>query len=74
MRRFGKLYNVHYVCDLLKQLGYSFQKARFVSDHLDEDRRRIWLEQTWPRIQREARAVGAWLLADSFTGGPSDRG
>lgn len=62
MRRFGKLYNVHYVCDLLKQLGYSFQKARFVSDHLDEDKRRIWLEQTWPRIQREARAVGAWLL------------
>jgi transposase len=61
-QRFGKLYNVHYVCELLKQLGYSFQKARFVSDHLDAAKRRVWLEQTWPGIQRQARAAGGLLL------------
>ena len=34
-REFGVLYNRHYVCTLLHDLGFSFQKARFVSDHLD---------------------------------------
>ena len=34
--RFGVAYHPHYVCELLDQLGFSFQKARFVSDHLDE--------------------------------------
>ncbi len=29
-------YMRYYVCDLLRNLGYSFQKAHFVSDHLDE--------------------------------------
>jgi transposase len=30
-QRFGKVYNVHYVSELLKNLGFSFQKARFAS-------------------------------------------
>ena len=38
-REFGKLYNVHYVSELLKNLGFSFQKARFISGHLDGERR-----------------------------------
>jgi transposase len=61
-QRFGKVYNVHYVCELLKNLGFSFQKARFVSDHLDEAKRREWLQQTWPQIQKQAKAAGALLL------------
>jgi transposase len=39
-REFGALYNRYYVCELLRNLGFSFQKARFVSDHLDEEARR----------------------------------
>ena len=35
--RFGVFYNVFYIAQLLKNLGFSFQKAAFVSDHLDED-------------------------------------
>lgn len=62
MREFGKLYNVHYVSELLKGLGFSFQKARFISGHLDEARRREWLAQTWPQILRQARAVGGLIL------------
>jgi transposase len=44
-REFGVLYNAHYVCALLKSLGFSYQKARFVSDHLDETERFVWLKQ-----------------------------
>jgi transposase len=33
-REFGRLYNHHYLATLLHNLGYSYQKARFVSDHL----------------------------------------
>jgi transposase len=42
-REFGVLYNRYYVCELLRNLGFSFQKARFVSDHLDEAKRQSWL-------------------------------
>jgi transposase len=61
-RAFGQLYNAHYVCTLLRNLGFSFQKARFVSDHLDEARRRMWLQEEWPALVRQARQRGALLL------------
>lgn len=61
-REFGHLYNAHYVCTLLHNLGFSYQKARFVSDHLDTERRRVWLTETWPGIVRLARQRGALLL------------
>jgi len=61
-REFGQLYNAHYICTLLRNLGFSYQKARFVSDHLDEERRQVWLEQEWPTILRRARATGSLLL------------
>jgi transposase len=35
-RRFGVENHPQYICALLDTLGFSFQKARFVSDHLDE--------------------------------------
>ena len=37
--RFGVFYNVFYIAQWLKNLGFSYQKAAFVSDHLDEDKR-----------------------------------
>ena len=43
-REFGVLYNRQYVCTLLHNLGFSFQKARFVSDHLDAAKRLAWLQ------------------------------
>ncbi len=61
-REFGVLYHVHYVAELLKNLGFSYQKARFVSDHLDEARRAHWRTVEWPAILREARRRGALLL------------
>lgn len=61
-QRFGVLYNRFYVAELLHNLGYSFQKARFVSDHLDETRRQDWLQREWPQILREAKQRGALIL------------
>jgi transposase len=61
-RQFGRLYNVHYLAAFLRNLGFSFQKARFVSDHLDPERRRVWREREWPTILQRARAQGALVL------------
>lgn len=61
-RAFGQCYNIHYLCTLLHNLGFSYQKARFVSDHLDEERRRVWIQEEWPAILRQARQRGALLL------------
>jgi transposase len=61
-REFGRLYNHHYLATLLRNLGFSYQKARFVSDHLDPERRRVWREETWQAILAEAQRRDALLL------------
>jgi transposase len=64
-REFGVLYNRHYVCTLLSNMGFSFQKARFVSDHLDAAKRLAWLQDKWPAIIRAAkRGKGLILFED----------
>ena len=64
-REFGVLYNRQYVCTLLHNLGFSFHKARFVSDHLNAATRLAWLEQKWPTILRAAtRRKGLILFED----------
>jgi transposase len=64
-REFGVLYNRPYVCTLLHNLGFSFQKARFVSDHLDAAQRLAWLQDKWPVLFRAAqRCKGLILFED----------
>ena len=48
--RFEVFYNVFYLAQLLKHLGFSYQKAAFVSDHLNEEKRHAWCTTTWPQI------------------------
>lgn len=60
--RFAVLYDVFYIAQLLKNLGFSWQKAAFVSDHLDEAQRRNWRAYIWPKALRLARQQGALLL------------
>lgn len=62
LHTFGVQYHPHYICALLKQLGFSFQKARFASDHLNEAARAEWEEQTWPAIVRLAQEKDAMIL------------
>lgn len=69
-QKFGVLYNRMYakgtfsVCALLKGLGYTFQKAKFVSDHIDEAKRGTWRKEIWPKILSDAtrcrRAARKW--------------
>jgi hypothetical protein len=61
-RRFGVEYHPHSICTLLKNLGFSYQKARFVSDHLNEAQRLEWRQKRWPQIVRQARQRQALLL------------
>jgi len=61
-REFGVLYSRQYVTELLHNLGFSYQKARFVSDHLDEAKREHWRTAEWPAILQAARRRGALLL------------
>jgi transposase len=60
--RFSVLYSVHYIAELLKNMGFSYQKAKFVSDHLNEEKRAQWLEETWPKIIALAKEKNAYLL------------
>lgn len=65
-RRFGVRYNPRYLSGLLKRLGLSYQKARFISDRSDEvayeRTRRQWRDETWPRLVQQAKATGAVIL------------
>ena len=61
-RQFGVEYHPHYICALLHNLGFSYQKARFVSDHLDEAKPLEWCQRTWPTVLRRARQRKALLL------------
>jgi transposase len=60
--RFGVFYNVFYIAQLLKNLGFSYQKAAFVSAHLDAGTRTAWCTTTWPQILRLAKERQALLL------------
>ena len=62
LREFKVMYNVQYVATLLHSLGFSFQKARFVSDHLDALARATWMTTTWPVWRDQAQAAGGLLL------------
>jgi transposase len=62
MQKFHVLYNRFYVCELLRNLGFSYQKARFVSDHLDADARQRWMESEFPGILHQAKQWNASLF------------
>ena len=61
-QKFQVLYNRFYICELLHHLGFSHQKARFVSDHLDEAARQRWVQEEWPKILAQAQQLGASLF------------
>jgi transposase len=60
--KFKTFYSVAYIAQLLKNMGFSFQKAKFEASHLDEKKRQDWLETTWPEIQKKAKKLGAYIL------------
>ncbi len=61
-RHFGVAYHPHSIATLLKNMGFSYQKARFVSDHLNEAKRLEWRHTRWPKMLRQAKQRKALLL------------
>jgi transposase len=59
---FGVEYSVYYIPQLLKNMGFSYQKAKFVADHKDAEKRKEWLEQKWPEILKLAKKKNAYIL------------
>jgi hypothetical protein len=61
-RHFGVAYHPHYIATLRKNMGFSSQKARVVSDHLNKAKRLEWCQSRWPKILRQAKQRRALLL------------
>jgi transposase len=61
-REFGKYYSVKYIADLLKGMEFSYRKAKFESDHLDDEKRAEWLKKTWPEIVELAGRKNAVIM------------
>ena len=45
--KYGVFYSIHYISQILKNMGFSYQKARFSPDKGDPKQRREWLEVIW---------------------------
>jgi transposase len=64
--KFEVRYNLNYLSSLLKKLGFSYQKARFISDRQEEEKylaaRKEWLEKTLPAIIDKAKAENSVVL------------
>jgi transposase len=61
-RHFGVAYHPPSIATLLKNLGFSYQKARLVSAHLNEAKRLEWRHTRWPKILHQAKQRKALLL------------
>ena len=64
LRHFDVEYSAYYVAELLKNLGFSYQKAHFTSDHLDDvaPEQEAWKRRKWPEIRQLAKEKKAWIV------------
>lgn len=62
LAKWGVFYSVHYLSQLLKNLGFSYQKAAFVAAAQDMEKRENWIKNQWPAILRQAKRKAAYLL------------
>jgi transposase len=60
--RFGVSYSGHYISQLLKNMGFSYQKAKFEAAKKDAEKRQEWLQEKWPGILALARKKNAYIL------------
>lgn len=87
-KEFNVSYNPRYLCDLLKKMGLSYQKAKFVSDRLDDEehlkKRKEWDEEKWPEILDKAKKMKGLIFFEdevsfaqwgslSYTWGPKGK-
>ena len=61
-QKFGVYYSARYLSELLKNIGFSYQKATFVGDKRDEKARKKWLKKQWPEILEVAKKKDAHIF------------
>lgn len=59
---FGVNYSCFYLATLLKNMGYSYQKATFVSAKRDHEIRKVWITKIWPQVLKEAERKNSYIL------------
>lgn len=65
LQQFNVFYNVHYISELLKNMGFSYQKARFAvggKNPNNATKRQQWIEHTWPEALKLAKEKSAYLF------------
>ncbi|KPA13267.1 Transposase, partial [Candidatus Magnetomorum sp. HK-1] len=60
--KFKVFYSVYYISQLLKDMGFSFQKGKFEAAKIDPEARKEWEEKTWPKISKEAKEKNAHIM------------
>lgn len=63
-QRFGVFYAVRYISELLKNMGLSYQKARFETGggEANKEKREEWIKTVWPDIYALAKRKKAYIL------------
>ena len=61
-REFGVKYSIKYIPELMKRLGFSWQKARFEAILADAKKRADWVSHDWPLILAKAKKSRSYLL------------
>lgn len=61
-KKYNVLYSVFYIAQLLKNMGFSFQKAKFSADKKDPEKRKEWLTNVWPEVIKCADERNAHIL------------
>lgn len=61
-KNFKVSYSVKYLSELLKDMGFSYQKAAFIATKRDEKMRRKWLQEKWPEILGLSRKKNTHIL------------
>lgn len=64
LEKFKVFFSVAYIAELLKNMGFSFQKAKFEAarSEKNEAERKKWTEETWPKILEFAEKKDAHVL------------
>jgi transposase len=62
LEKFGVFYSARYLSELLKNLGFTYQKATFVGANRDEKKREEWLKNKWPEILELAAKKDAHIF------------
>jgi len=67
-KKYKVSYNRRYVCDLLKQIGLTYQKGKFISDQYDSKARLLWKNVRWPELLEQAKRENAAILFEDEVG------